>query len=314
MTVFSPRPSTPGPLAQPTKGDSSGRCLPKRRVHCHCFVFPSHHTYIYRPTRFQMTNSDQTTAPAEPIPLLSVPVLNRGDLLGRLVESIDHPVHQLLIINNGRDAAVAGVINRLQAERPDHISQVIVVSPRRNLGVATSWNIALRQLLIYDYPFLIICGSDIQFSPGDLKAFQAAHDPAVAMCFGNHKYSLFSMTPMAVETAGFFDENFFPAYLEDCDYRYRVRLLGLETKTIPGVAAVHGDDSFGESCTIHSDPVIFKRNLITHGRNFEYYHRKWGGSDGGEVFLHPYNNPNLEPDQWTVDLGHIQRNNIWPER
>ncbi len=39
---------------------------------------------------------------------LIVPVLNRYDLLDRMVGSIDYPVEHLLIIDNGASACVGG--------------------------------------------------------------------------------------------------------------------------------------------------------------------------------------------------------------
>ncbi len=35
------------------------------------------------------------------IPILAIPVLNRGDLLLRCIRSIDYPVGKLVIVNNG---------------------------------------------------------------------------------------------------------------------------------------------------------------------------------------------------------------------
>jgi hypothetical protein len=37
------------------------------------------------------------------LPLLSIPVLNRYDLLERMLDSIDYPIDEILIINNGKE-------------------------------------------------------------------------------------------------------------------------------------------------------------------------------------------------------------------
>ena len=40
------------------------------------------------------------------IPLLCVPVLNRYDLLDKMLDSINYPIDKILIINNGKEEYV----------------------------------------------------------------------------------------------------------------------------------------------------------------------------------------------------------------
>ena len=198
------------------------------------------------------------TSAIDSIPLIAVPVLNRGDLLRRLVHSIDKPVSCLLIINNGRDPGVAEALDEWQRNRLEFVGELRIVTPRCNLGVAASWNLAIRQLLMDGLPYMIVVGSDICFMPGDLEIFHRSYDPSIAIKCGNHGYSLFSLTAKAIDVVGFFDENFYPAYLEDCDYQYRLKLAGLESINLVEIRATHGDSHLTGSCTIQSDPELFR--------------------------------------------------------
>src|SRR5205085_1350846 len=50
----------------------------------------------------------------------------------------------------------------------------------------------------------------------------------------SHGYSFFAVNPIAIETIGCFDENFFPAYCEDQDYARRAALAGLSEENCAG--------------------------------------------------------------------------------
>ncbi|MCA1612884.1 MAG: glycosyltransferase [Acidobacteria bacterium] len=240
------------------------------------------------------------------IPLIGIPVLNRGDLLARCVNSIDYPAERIVVINNGDDESVQAAVAGLQARRPN----VEVIKPPHNLGVAGSWNYFLRE---YDAPYYLICGSDIQFAPGDLEKidrFASAH-PDDAIMFGNHGYSLFALARRGVELIGYFDENFYPAYLEDCDHSYRLKLLNARASNVPDIHAIHGEAPHWGSSTILSDATFRERNGITHGNNFAYYRAKWGGINGEEVYPTPFNDPSRSPAEWTLDAERRAANDIW---
>lgn len=259
------------------------------------------------------SNLGKSRLESQAIPLVAVPVLNRGDLLERFVNSIDAPVARLLIINNGRDPSVMEALSRVQKGRHEFIDEITVVSSSHNIGVAPSWNAALRVMLANHLPYAVIAGSDIRLAEGDLDKFRAAYDSQVPLQCGNHGYSLFMITPKAVDLVGAFDENFYPAYLEDCDYTYRLKRRGFDCRIIPEIFAQHGDSEMTGSCTIQSDPVLFNLNLQTHERNFGYYRRKWGGANDSETYEYPFDNSGLDLSFWQIDPGHRSANSSWPE-
>ncbi len=70
------------------------------------------------------------------IPVMVVPVLNRYDLLQRMLDSIDFPVADLLLIDNGGD------VDRLRF--PDFVLNSHILPLPANLGVSGSWNLGVK--------------------------------------------------------------------------------------------------------------------------------------------------------------------------
>jgi len=272
------------------------------------------------------------------IPLLGIPVLNRGDLLLRCLHSIDYPVDHLYLINNGNDESVGGALLQISAtdhpirryckyisvgkfnvdlgalprwwgvERPVEQRQLTA-----NLGVSGSWNEILERLRVMELDYAMISGNDICFAPGDLAKlgrFAATH-PDHAVCFGNHGYSLFTISSLAYAAGLAFDLNIYPAYLEDCDHFYRIKLTGAKSANVPDVRAIHGEAPHWGSSTIYSDPVFHRRNDATHAGNFAYYQAKWGGINGDEKFTHPFNEPGNGPNFWRFDPER-RKQQLWP--
>lgn len=124
--------------------------------------------------------------------------------------------------------------------------------------------------------------------------------------YGNHGASWFSVTAGCVEKVGLFDENIYPAYLEDCDYSRRCDLLNVTRHTLEGVSAIHGDASRNilGSTTVYSDPGLAEKNQRTHGGNFDYYRAKWGGVNEQEKFPTPFNSPAWPIWAWRFDPHH----------
>lgn len=237
------------------------------------------------------------------IPIIGVPILNRGDLLLRLARSIDYAVGKLVVINNGDDPGVRAAIEQLQSEGD---FDLLVHQPGFNLGVAASWNWIMRAV---SADYWLIVGNDIQFTPGDLRKidrFVRAH-PDYVLCPANWGHSLFAIRPTCVEQVGWFDESPWPAYCEDQDQMYRMKLADERYGTnhhwadVPDVHAVHGEPPLWGSSTVWSDPVLNKRCAVTQKNNHEWYKRKWGGYPGEEVFVHPYDDPALTWKDCPID-------------
>jgi hypothetical protein len=236
------------------------------------------------------------------IPVLGIPYYNRLDLLKRCILSIDHPVETLVLVDQG-PMRTTGHIAFWEAARESvpaciHAMERIV---HPNAGVAGAWNEIIK---LFPAKWWMIANNDIAFAPGDLEKmarFVEENQQLAQMVYGNHGASWFSITARGINTAGLFDENIYPAYLEDCDMSRRFDLLGLRRCDVPDVHAQHGDGFLTGSCTVNSSPELRKKNGVTHGRNFEYYRAKWGGINGEEKYEFPFNNPKIPVWSWRYD-------------
>lgn len=240
---------------------------------------------------------------------LGIPVLNRGDLLLRCVLSIDSPIDNLFIINNGTDRSVADAVAKIQARdlKNEKMFSNIRIERFANLGCARSWNHIIRT----SPGAWLISGNDIQFSPGDVDriktTLQANQDASIVCGLG---YAVYCFTELGVRNVGMFDENFYPAYYEDNDHFRRVALTKSKAVGVDGFRAIHGEAPNWGSCTVNSDPVLQKKNGITFVNLREYYKRKWGGEPSKETFATPYNK-NVPLDFWELDPILREKNSIF---
>lgn len=200
------------------------------------------------------------------LPNLIVPVLNRYDLLQRLLDSIDYPVRHVFIIDNGE--GVSEVI-----DIPDTVTEVTYSPIPNNLGVASSWNLGIKALP-YDEKWLIV-SNDAYFEPGVLEAFTEAGEREILLSSNFPYWHAFSIGEEVVREVGLFDENLHPAYFEDDDYTRRAGYYGVSIRKGPEVA--HDNSS-----TIKSDERFRERNSKTFLSNSRYYSGKVAAEDYSE--------------------------------
>ena len=207
------------------------------------------------------------------IPVLITAVLNRPDLLDRMLMSVDIRVGKLIVIDNGDVVSHSGPgVDRL-------------IQPGHNLGVAASWNLGMK--MTPDARWWFVCGFDMSFGPGDLERLADYMDMASGPVLGFIEgFSAFALNRECLETVGYFDENFHPAYFEDNDYTRRVTLAGVPTLQV----GPHGSKHVG-SATIFSDPDYRDQNHRTFELNKAYYLLKWGGMPGQERYNLAFNHP-----------------------
>jgi GT2 family glycosyltransferase len=194
------------------------------------------------------------------IPALIIPVLNRFDLLEKVLDSIDYPIENILIIDNS---------NSYKTNREN----VHVINLPSNLGVAASWNLGIK--CFPHSPYWIIGSNDNKWIPGNLKKFEEISSTE-KIVLSSQLWNTFSIGSEIVKTVGLFDENYYPAYHEDTDYIERIRLNNIKDKLEYSNIEM---DCFGASTTMHSDPKFFEKNKITGEDNRLYYMNKIYGED-----------------------------------
>ena len=198
---------------------------------------------------------------------LIVPVLNRYDLLDRMIASIDFPVKHLLIIDNG----ASDVLEDMSIDVPACVAHTTYLPMPANLGVAASWNLGIKSFPYDDRWFIV--SNDVRFEPGALQSLSEARTDEITLSSMFPHWQAFSLGYEAVRRVGLFDEGFFPAYFEDTDYKRRAEQVGVKVVHID-VPMTHDNSS-----TMRSDPHFITKNSNTFSNNQTHYSNKVSNGD-----------------------------------
>jgi hypothetical protein len=248
-------------------------------------------------------NTEDGLANVPPVLKIGVPVLNRGDLLCRLVDSVDVDAEILVVVNSigTVDPSVEDAAGRLETGSRDG-KRVRVERIAGNLGVAGSWNLILDRF----GGDCVIANSDIEFAPGFLRqAMAKIHARREIVMHHLYAASCFYVTAAFPATLGWFDENIYPAYHEDQEINMRSAALDVRRDIVSGLS---GDGIFhGLSQTRKNASEAVQTYIRTaKARSRDYLERRWGptpakGTDRPQK-IHPFNDPGLHPADWTLDL------------
>jgi GT2 family glycosyltransferase len=193
---------------------------------------------------------------------LIVPVLNRYDLLERMLDSVDVPVDHLLIIDNG--------LGTDTLELSDKFAKVTHLRMPANLGVAGSWNLGIKSFP-YAHRWFIV-SNDVVFQPGALEKLSQARRDEITLTADAPNWQAFALGDEAVTDLGLFDEcGFYPAYFEDNDYMRRAEFAGVNIRKLD--IDLHHDNS----STIKSG--YQSKNDKTFFANQRHYQSKIDGND-----------------------------------
>lgn len=177
-----------------------------------------------------------------------------------------------------------------------------------NIGVSKAWNKFLKAGLKRDYDSVLICNDDVVWRPGSfgnlLSAWYSRPTDTILMSGVAHDiapglheapdYSCFIFDPQEIlEYMGSFDENFSPAYFEDNDSHYRIKLADKRALCVSEARVDHKG-----SQTQNADPSKPVVSSQMFEANRDYYSRKWGGWPGQETFTTPFNDPNKSIKDW----------------
>lgn len=201
------------------------------------------------------------------IPVLAVPILTRPDLLERMVASIDYPIGRLVVIDNG------DCTNYFPLAKNPNVPVISIVRLPANLGVAGSWNLAIKATPFA--PYWLIANFDIEWPSGSLARFAEEADPRkLVLSGGAPPWCAFAIGEALVAEVGLFDESLHPAYFEDDDYKRRVDAAGYPI-VLSGIPVEHRNSStlaagYGE------------KNVRTFDSNGAYFAAKLARDDYSE--------------------------------
>jgi GT2 family glycosyltransferase len=179
------------------------------------------------------------------------------------------------------------------------ITPIVIPNWIVNLGVSKGWNAGIKRAIYQGQDFVLISNDDVVLGPGTIAKLVASmalgfdlvsvtarnsldvrDDPG----FGEAPdFSCFMIRPkLFTDKFGFFDEEFSPAYFEDNDMHYRMKLAG-------GMAVNRLD-----AVSMHKGSVTQNWNgqqVVTGDMfrlNESYYILKWGGGPGNEIYTKPF--------------------------
>jgi hypothetical protein len=183
------------------------------------------------------------------IPMMVVPTLTRHDLLDRMLRSVDHHVGHLVVIDNSGRGIVGG---------SGPWERMTVLPMPSNLGVAASWNLAVR--MAHREPYVLVCSDDMWWPAGVLaEVSRIASEETLVLSGTWPHWQAFALGMGVVARVGLFDEGYYPAYFEDLEYLRRCEAAGIRPVMGPGTG--HENSS-----TLNTPGTDFKQR---NGRSWE---------------------------------------------
>lgn len=202
---------------------------------------------------------------------IGIPTINRYDLLQpSLVKYFqDFNQTEIVIIDNGNQGI------KVEGDGIEIIKQ------ERNLGVSGSWNL-LCDRIFEKHDYAVILNDDIYLGKTDSQIRLFLFENSIWDFYvGTGTWCAFILPKKTWKSVGRFDENFYPAYFEDNDYHYRMKL---QKKTYFQSEFLN-PEVYRNSQTIAKDASL--NNHFKDNQN--YYVKKWGGEPGKELFATPEN-------------------------
>lgn len=245
------------------------------------------------------------------VPGIIIPTFNDGDHLRNLLLNFDAPFRHITFINNapGRDGdpLVRKIMDTLQPLQD--AGAISAYYFPENAGFSTSINIGIRRtrkvlaterVKPHTNPlWFFIVNCDSVFRPGSAQIFARAVNAQLTMTddqrladfrkknpgnemrpkkpglfYTNHivDHFCFAISEEAVAAAGDMDESFYPAYMEDVDWRWRVHLAGFEDFLTGASVGHHRSVNLKKA----SPDSPFMQMLGRTARGWEYGRMKWG--------------------------------------
>lgn len=235
------------------------------------------------------------------------PFIDLPHYVQAMIDSIktEHPYLLILLDNNSRPET------KEQLEYLKKWDNVVYLDNSYNMGVAPSWNLGCEIAFQHEsIEYVLIANNDIEYhpdcidkmvkvmkndkyalvtamdvardcsTPEDLKTMENKHKPYEV---DEPEFSCFMIKRDTWNTIGKFDEKFYPAYYEDNDYHYRIKLAGKRgVKTSTALYFHWGSRTLKELPDVGS--VINAMFL----QNEAYFVEKWGGKPGEETYTTPF--------------------------
>lgn len=204
---------------------------------------------------------------------IGIPTYNRFDLLhpALLFYIRDYPTTKIFVVDNGKQNI---------SDKIKH-PNIEVIENESNIGVANSWNVLCKKIY-EEHDYAIILNDDIYLGRKDWEIDNLLTNYKKDFYVTMQDWCVFILPKSTFKEVGEFDGGFFPAYYEDNDYHYRMKLNNKSFFQIPFLNPF----LYQASQTIEKEPSL--RQMIQ--KNKDRYISKWGGEPKKETFKRPFNN------------------------
>jgi GT2 family glycosyltransferase len=205
---------------------------------------------------------------------IGIPTLNRADLLLPSIEKylVDFKNTDIHILDNGNQ-------NLSNLEENVH---TYVHNQKENIGVAASWN-KLCQIIFTKHDWALLVNDDVYLGYGNTTVNMCIEMSEVGLVQSELNWSVLLINKDLYEYIGEFDEGFFPAYYEDSDYMYRLKLHGLLHEVNNSLNPIDAK----VSQTYEKAPELVNLSMRF---NRQRYIDKWGNVPLLEKYTTPFNN------------------------
>jgi len=159
-----------------------------------------------------------------------------------------------------------------------------------NIGIPRSWNIGLKKG--HDWTFIV--SSSMLFNKPFSHIIDMLSDYKGLMFRTTHVWHCNGINKKLVDQVGYFDENFYPGYFEDCDWDHRCAILGIDE---------YGNIPIDAICQIDGGASKDGLRLNIDGVH-DYFKEKWGGTrtrEGWGEYKYPFNDPSKPLTYWETN-------------
>lgn len=185
------------------------------------------------------------------IEVLGFPTLSRFDLAQELLDSIDHPIKHLVIVDNSGTQEWEPKVNHF-------VENAWFIRVPYGLGLQGAWNLIIKSTP-YASRWLLV-NDDCKFEPGALAKIDAeAKTDAITFTDCFPVWSAFVLGEEVVQKVGLFDEAFYPLYYCDNDYERRADYLGVPKRHI-GAKVHHVNSASKYDGNTERNSYTFNRN------------------------------------------------------
>jgi GT2 family glycosyltransferase len=147
---------------------------------------------------------------------IGIPTLNRADLLLPSLNKylLDFKGIDIYIIDNGQQ--------NISLSHPN----IHIYEQEHNIGVAASWN-KLCKIVFKKHDYILLLNDDVYLGYGTECVNDAIQKYPNKIVQSFISWSVILLSKYMYNYIGDFDETFYPAYYEDSDYLYRMKIKGL---------------------------------------------------------------------------------------